>query len=238
MRRWVLFALPVVMLAASSPALAQSVASEKSSELLQELFVSEAVYVQEAGELQLTLGASMLRTERRTRRSAPAMIEFGVTSRLQVSAEAVFAVSRDSLAPATLSEPELGLAFAIRRDVERLALTVGLDREFDDDAVGSGWSPSVRAAQSLGNAQLHAGVRWEGTTAWWGSVAGIVPMGPWRASLEVGGMLNGRFGGVVAPSLTWVSSSGLEVGLGLPIGFGAEAYPRGLVVLLTWETEL
>src|SRR4051812_20108569 len=85
MRYVILFGL---VLLASCPVLAEEKKEEdKVGELTNELFTSEKIYIQDRGELYLVLEGAFARTNDGKETELAAELKYGVTDRMQLSAE-------------------------------------------------------------------------------------------------------------------------------------------------------
>lgn len=237
--------LAMCLTAFARPFVAQTPAAPRDDadgELLQEFFLGETVYPQHRHELQVTIGSAWRRSGGRSAMNLPVIVEFGLSNRLQLSTELSLAAVPGPDAPGGLAELETAVLYAIRPDVRRLAVSAGL--EFSIPVVDEGdedeelaWRPFVIAAQSVGRAQIHAGLRPRTRQQAVVNVAAVYPIGAWRATLEAAGTF-GRGGSLLAaPGLLWASPVGLEIGVGVPVRVGGNVAERGLVFLLTYEAE-
>lgn len=118
-------------------------------QIIQEFFITDAVYPQEAGETQLTLDTRV------DREIGPRLtVEYGVTDRLQIGATTpAIGVSAgdeaNTLEIGTLYNLLSGNSPFVLSTALQLALSRGERPE---------WEPSLIAAKQIGNAQLHASV--------------------------------------------------------------------------------
>ncbi|MCG8555368.1 MAG: hypothetical protein MJD61_08790 [Proteobacteria bacterium] len=109
-------------------------------QVLQELFVGEAVYPQELAELQLTLLGHGLRTPDGDMFGSAAALEFGLTSRLQVELEISLEHSAGADPDSPVSAPELGVYFAPLLCLEpELGVGTGLELTLPHPSDDAGW---------------------------------------------------------------------------------------------------
>jgi hypothetical protein len=237
-------------------------ARAESRALIEEFLTTEPVYVQPRGETELSSSFDYRRPAGDWR--IPVLVEYGITDRLEAEIEAVYLSlpgegSRDR-GPGDL---ELGLHYAIRPDVETVALTLGVNvgLPMGDETRGLGSGKTVVelmgiAGMKLGFAELHvAGVLEVGEEAEPELNAAVVyPRSDLRFTLETN-VLRGDGPGevrgasadpavgsgeqdlrvVMTPGLFHCPRPGIEYGIGLAIGLSRVAPDWGVVSRLTVE---
>jgi hypothetical protein len=234
-------------------------AGEPRTEDVEELFLADNAYPQEAFELQTTLG---MRGERRDTWEAmelSLLTELGLTERLQVEVRAPLRwVPRgEASGPEHASESgiEAGLLYAlVQRPDLGMVLSPGLEVELPlalsrSEAPGLAATPFVAVAQALGPVHLHLhlalemraprGARQELELEPAATFAATLPLGTLVPLLELGLAWEDEPRAWLSPGLVWRSTPWLELGLGLPARLSskgvAEVRPT---LLLTCEFEL
>jgi hypothetical protein len=124
---------------------------------IEEFFRSEAVRSEEKGELQSTLGVEGFR-----RNGGDAVLEFeyGLTDRLQFSAELPygFRSTEQAEVPVSWSTVNIGAEYQFVRSSRPMALTAGLAADLPAASRGKfAWEPEILVAKQLSATQLHAG---------------------------------------------------------------------------------
>lgn len=123
---------------------------------IEEFFRSEAVRSEDKGELQSTIDAESFH---RNGTDAELEFEYGVTNRLQFSAELPYGVRSDtqSEVPLSWSTVNLGAEYQFVRSSHPFALAAGLAADLPTTARSEfALEPDVLAAKRFGNTQLHA----------------------------------------------------------------------------------
>jgi hypothetical protein len=206
---------------------------------IEEFFLSEAVRNEDQGELQMTLGADFRRS---LGSNAVLELEYGLTGRLQVSAELPYGITAQqySEVPAGWSSATLGLQYQIVRK-STYALTAGMSVGFPVNQRGErGWEPTVLAARAFGKLQVQGSVVAEverESRSFAYNVASVYPLRrPWFPTLEWNARrILGRNAFYLTPGLYRHFSRGFEIGAGVPLGIGGTASPLGVVAKITWE---
>ena len=227
--------------------------SGKLDQVIEELFVGEAVYPQDALELQVTGDLGGSRTGDRPGASAGLEIEFGITDRLQISAEAAFEwVSTPMERLVGLGNPSLEVMYnpLSNRDRGR-ALSAGLRLSFPaaSRAGEDAWSTEAFAVayQVLGPVhtnltasvalELPTGAGAEREVSLAGALGLFLPIGRWVPVLELGAASGDRSpAAVLSAGTLWHPVDDLELGAAVQIGLDARSI--GGLVTATVELEL
>ena len=124
-------------------------------EYVQEFFLADAVRSQEKGELQVTFGFDF---RHGSGTNAFMKSEFGVTDRLQLSAEVPYGEGDEDIPASspTWSTPKVGVQYQIIHGQVPFSLTAGIHTELSSREIE--WEPSIIAARAVGKMQLHASV--------------------------------------------------------------------------------
>jgi hypothetical protein len=249
----VLSALPVL----TSPALAVPRPDDEPLQLVQELFTGETVFPQERGELQVSLAPDLLHTRNADVFASGLKLEYGLSSRLQVEAEAepVVVQSTTDARRTGLGQIEVGLrwsALDIRGSGLHLSLGAGvgvwsgveLEEDSSTSEAGREWETGLVLGHDIGRLQASAGL----------SAVGATDVGSERGTaLKVHGAVvlpfrSLRFSGEVlwlriasaretylTPGLTACLARNLEIGLGAALGIGGAADSFRLALRATYE---
>lgn len=195
-------------------------------QLAQELFLAETVYLQQKGEVQLTL-QSRLRNTIHLR----LLGEYGLSDRLQSS----LAVSTRDLQAEGERSIELGFMYAVLPFQSPVALSIGLDLDFGADPAPQ-WEPAVIAAKQWGRVQLHGSLSGElsgAGNALSGAAAILVDMGRLSPTLEW--VRSTEKEQLLAPGVFLHLREGAEVGLGVVLCRSCESAARGVHAMFTVE---
>ncbi|WP_437934186.1 hypothetical protein [Sorangium sp. So ce341] len=230
-------------------------AGEPAQPPVEELFLGETPFPQEALELQVTSAPAWERAGRRVRFGVPLLLELGITDRLQVGAELPLELVRhDRGATAGLGAVQaeamvnlvdsgaLGLALSAgleaalpagARDLGppgyALEPFVSVDKAIGGVHVGLSASAEVRLPAARGDAaELDPGV----------ALAVVLPVGSVAPTVELAAELDEAASLAVASGVLWHPAPGLELGAALELGLAGEAPDVGLLLLVTTEIEL
>ncbi|WP_437995727.1 hypothetical protein WMF26_31455 [Sorangium sp. So ce185] len=222
---------------------------------VEELFLGETPFPQEALELQVTSAPAWERDGRRVRFGVPLLLELGITDRLQVGAELPLELVRhDRGATAGLGAVQAGaMVNLVDSGALGLALSAGLEAALPAGArelgppgyalepfvsvdkamagvhVGLSASAEVRLpATRRGAAELSPGV----------ALAVVLPVGPVAPTVELAAELDEAASLAVASGVLWHPAPGLELGAALELGLAGETPDVGLLLLVTTEIEL
>lgn len=225
---------------------------------LEELFLSDLVFPQERGEVQVTLSASRADRQEGERLQLPLTLEYGITDRLQVELEwGGYRRDRfdaDDRSSDDFGDAEIGVSYswmAVGDSPWHIAtgLEVPVDlgnTPMDDDESDEGEEedegiePFFVLARDLGRwsgsqISLGGGAEvGEGETEWFGSLAGFVPVRGWVATAEINWTEEESY---FTPGVVWHPGGEWELGVGLPIGLGREADDWRWIATLTYEFE-
>ncbi|MCY1074012.1 hypothetical protein [Archangium lansingense] len=225
---------------------------------VEELFLADNAYPQEAFELQTTLGMSGEWRNTWEVMTLSLLTEWGLTDRLQIEVRAPLRWELGGVVagPEEPSESgiEAGLLYAlVHRPDLGLVLSPGLEVELPlslsrSEAPGLAATPFVAVAQSLGPVRLHlnlalelraGGARQDLELEPSATFAATLPLGTLVPLLELGLAWEDETRAWLSPGLVWRSTPWLELGLGLPTRLG----PKGVAevrptLLLTCELEL
>lgn len=242
-------------------------AQEEREKPIEEFLTAEPTYVESRGEIQLGAAFDYRRPADDWR--VPVLVEYGFTDRIEAEVEAsCLSVPRDGSRNLGPGDVELGLHYALRRDVAKVAITLGAVVGFPtgDEAKGLGAGETSLellgiAGVRLGRAELHVTgmleIEEEAEPAL--DVAAVYPRGNLRFTLEAnvlrgGGMSRAAArepaedpGEAVGKDRAWVvatpgmfhrPSPEFEYGIGVPIGLTSTAPDWGIIGRLTIEFEL
>ena len=253
MRQWVLHCLGCALgcwLAHPGTVSAQGAdIVERTPELLQEFFIAESVFPQDRHELQVTVGAVYRAGNGSRVWRLPAVVEFGLSDRLQVAAELPY-VSLSPVGAARargLGNAIVSLAYGVLLNAASTAVTVGLEVELPgrraDSLLTEGrvaWQPGVVVARQIGKAQVHVGAALELSRprSLSADVALVFPVRDLRLTTELNWLGDSDPILFFTPGLIWEAPSGLEVGAGIPMGLSADAPGTNLIVKLTYQVQL
>lgn len=217
---------------------------------IQELFIGETVYVQDAHEVQLTSSFDYRKNGPERTWRASQLAQYGLTDRLELDAELpiVPPAGSTSLRQAGIGDAELGVLYGLRRNIESLAVSAGLRfrTPSGSEQLGRGegekvLEPVLILARAFGPAELHVsgeiGYANHGSPREWTYGAGaVVPAGHWRLTLELDGRHDeGEKRLLLTPGLYRKNSRHLEIGVAVPIGLTPETADLGALARLTLE---
>ncbi|WP_437964198.1 hypothetical protein WMF04_31360 [Sorangium sp. So ce260] len=230
-------------------------AGEPAQPAVEELFLGETAFPQEALELQVTSAPAWERAGRRVRFGIPLLLELGITDRLQIGGELPLELVRDERgAAAGLGAVQAeALVNLVNDRALGLALSAGLEaglpagaRELGapgyalepfvslDKAVGGvhlafSASAEVRLPVARGDAaELSPGV----------ALGVILPVGAVAPTVELAAELEDTAALLLASGVLWHPARGLELGAALELGLMGETPDVGLLLLVTSEIEL
>jgi hypothetical protein len=221
----------LVLLLSCLPAIAdEKKEEEKVGELTNELFVGEKLYIQDKGELYLVLEGAFARTNDGKETEASGELKYGVTDRLQLSAE--FPVERVNPDNGETHQGISDLTLAFNYNfLQSDKFAAGVRSAFvlptgdDKRDLGGGefvWEPQILTATQIGKAELYIGVGGEigeDHNAFTYSVAGAYPFGPVVGILEVTGVASGDEDTLyITPGFSWHVNEHIEIEAGVPIG--------------------
>ncbi len=226
--RWPSAFLCVIGIACWGKAAAAGDRTEKPA-LIEEFLTTEPSYVQLAGELELSLAFDFRQPTEAW--SAPLLVEYGITDRIEAEVEASYlSVHRDGSHSHGPDDVELGLHYALRPEVTEVAVTLGaeLGLPTGDEARGLGSGRTEvgllgSAGLALGRAELHVTGRLdiEDEVEPGLSAAAVLPRGAFRFTLEANAL----------------QGEGQEPGRtadpGAPATLGGETGGEGLWVVVT-----
>ena len=254
--RALLFAAGFTILISSA-----STGSEREKpKLIEEFLTTEPSYVEPKGEVQVSSAFDYRRPAEDWR--IPLSIQFGITDRVEAEVDAIYlSIPGDGSTNRGPGDMDPGLHYALRPDVEKVSLTVGVD-------VGL---PTGNKAKDLGSGQvdvelfgitgmkvcqgeLHVtGVLDVGDKVEPGLDIGLAyPLGGLRLTLETNVVVDPERPGelavsqdkgenvwvIVTPGLFHRASPEIEYGIGVPIGLTRSSPDWGLIGRLTIEFEL
>ncbi len=234
--------------------------------LIEEFLTVEPSYVESRGEVQLGSAFDYRRPGSDWR--VPVLVEYGITDRIEAELEGSY-LSIPGVASRNrgLGDVDLGLHYALRPDVEQVAVTLGVDIGLPtgDEAKGLGSGQTDAeflgiVGTRLGRGELHvAGMLEVGGEAEPALSAGAVaPRGDLRFTLEANVLRNKERSTLVAQELVEGQGEGtesehlwvvltpglfhrprpeIEYGLGVPIGLTRAAPDWGIIGRLTIEFE-
>ena len=234
--------------------------------LIEEFLTAEPTYVESKGEFQVGAAIDYRRPARDWR--VPVLVEFGITDRIEAEVEASY-VSLPGAGSRNRGpgDVELGLHYALRPDVENVAVTLGVDIGLptgnEAKGLGSGQTNLEFlgiAGVRLGLAELHVAgrVEFDDEAEPALNAATVYPRGDFRFTLEANILRGAEKTGfveqdlmeepgegtdhenlvvVVTPGLFHHPSPEIEYGIGVPIGLTRAAPDWGIIARLTIEFE-
>ena len=220
------------------------------NELLQEFFIGETVYAQEKNEIQITSKPAYRNQRDRTKlKNIPIQIEYGFTDRFQVELGLpyVFHNLKGEHTTGSLGKLELGFLYNILRGNKPFALSVAVDVGLPTVRKGKEikaaeeteveWEPALIVAKQIGIVQVHASLVAEITkseSALTYNLGAVLPMGNWRATLELNGKIKDDKIIYLTPGVIWTGLDDFEFGLG--VSKSREAW--GVTLMATYEFSL
>jgi hypothetical protein len=260
------FVLSCVLGIVTLGGVASAAEPRKDPALLEEFLTAEPCYVQSRGEFELSAAFDHRRPGDAWR--LPVLVEYGITDRLSAEVEGSY-VSLDVAGSRGRGpgDTELGLLYALRPDVSRVALTlgasIGLPTGDEDEGLGSGRSDLELlgiVGVPLGRGELHVtGMLEMGDEEAEPALnaAAVLPAGDLRFTLE-GNLSRGGPSGwpdgapadaapadgdeegaclVATPGLFYRPGPEFELGIGVPVGLTETAPDWGIVGRVTFELE-
>ena len=226
----------------------------KVEEVVQELFLGQVAFPQDALELQITAMLGGSRAAGQTFAAAGLEVELGLTDRLQLSAEVPLEWASASASGARgtdVGNAALGALYNPLNDRARgVALSAGLELTLPtasrDGAAAWGVEAFAVAYRALGrvHGNLKLGVELERPTGSGaereispaGALGVLVPIGRWVPVLELRGDLRGDPAAVLAAGTLWHPAGGLELGAAAQLGLDTGSI--GGLVIATVELPL
>lgn len=268
-----LFYLIVIFLIAPWYSFAESVKSRghQVPQPIQEMFQSNLVYPQEKDEIQFTLFPSFSKNQRAKKARTLFEVEYGVTDAFQIIFEWDGLLYQNPKAGPTISGPgniEIGAQYSwmglgdgnthfsfgslVGLPVGPVdnGLTEGfleiqpfavLARDFPKlnqsqifFELGFNWADQIRSVPA-GSESATDSITW--------NVGAFLPIGLWRATLEINGSNNEWDGGnqneiFITPGIIYKLSREWEIGIAAPIGTTKTSDDYRAVGYLMWEFEL
>lgn len=217
---------------------------------LQDLFQSETVFPQGAGETQITLSPRFSFVRDGTRVELPLGIEYGITDAFQIGAEwDSFVRNRPSGTPAAqgIGDVEIAARYSwmnIAQSNAHVALGLALALPTGDKSrdLGEGHvtvTPSAvlafdirrwPGAQALANLGVEIGAR---HAPWFLNFGFFVPIHQITATMEWNLTESGD--DYATPGLIWRFAEGFEAGVGVPIGLNAGSDRYRVIAMFTHE---
>jgi len=216
----------------------------KVDEVIEELFLGEIAFPQDALELQVTADLGGARAGDVTTLGGGVEVEFGITDRLQLAARVPLArVSAPMERHAGLGNASLEALYNPLSDRGRgLALSVGLELSLPSPS-GAGedaWTVEAFAAlyKVLGrvHANLSVGVELEREVSPSAALGVFAPIGRWAPVLELRVEAEAEPAAVVSAGALWHPIDDLELGAAVQVGLDARSF--GGFLLATFELEL
>jgi hypothetical protein len=239
-------------LACASSAAAQP---SKLDDVIQEVFLGEAVFAQDQLELQITNGLAYARSEDEDLFADGLAVELGITDDLQIEASmagegrrspegsaAGLGNSEVGLLYGFLSDPSLGLALSTGLGVGFPAITSGVGEDaYSLELVFIAYKVlgPIHANLSLAPELVFAGDEEETTVEGGAALSLFHPVGAFVPLVELGVGLDEEGTAVaLAGGLLWHPREEVEVGVSAVVGL-TEASPEGGAFLnVAWEIEL
>lgn len=222
---------------------------------IEELFLGETAFPQEALELQITSAPRWERDGHQVGFRIPLLLELGITDRLQLGGELPLELARqESGVVAGLGSVELEALYNLVNERGLgLAVSAGLGAGLPAGARGLGapgyaLEPFVSLDKAIGG--VHVGIsasaeirlptagRDAAELSPGASLGVILPLGDVVPTLELAAEIEDTTSLLVAPGVLWHPARGLELGAALELGLAGEAPDAGLMLLFTREIEL
>jgi hypothetical protein len=255
---WRVVALCVVGVSSLCP-IAAAGAEKEQRALIEEFLTAEPCYVQLKGETEFSSAFDYRKPAGDW--SVPILVEYGITDHIEAEVEARYlSVPGDGARSRGPGDVELGLHYALRPDLDKVAVTLGADVGLPtgDEARGLG-SDQVGveffaiAGLKRGRAELHVtGMLEVGEEVEPGlNTAVVYPHGDLRFTLEANVLSGALKTGeepdeekgnedlwvVVTPGLFHRPSPEIEYGIGVPLGLTKAAPEWGIIGRMTIEFE-
>jgi len=219
-----------------------------------QLFMGRTVQTQDQGTVEMSIGMSHERSSvsqgSERFNEIKARGEYGVTDRLQLSAELPYQIEdrpgSTFSAQENVGNVEVGAMYSLLRADDPISLSAGLDVQIpvghqanlpSTDMRSSDqtlWKPSLIVARDFGGMQVHTNLQAElgGDQRGFNyDVAGIVPVGRFAPSLELNArtMESATPQFYATPGLSYSFSDRAQVGLGVPIGLNESSTQAAVV---------
>ncbi|WP_437585823.1 hypothetical protein [Sorangium sp. So ce1000] len=249
-----------LLVASTAAAPAEQEQTEAADEQMQppveELFLGETAFPQEALELQLTSAPRWEHDGRQVGFRIPLLLELGITDRLQLGGELPLELARrDSGVVAGLGSVEVEALYnLVNARGLGLALSAGLGAGLPAGAralgaPGYALEPFVSLDKAIGGV-VHVGIsasaevrlpaarRADAELSPGAALGVIVPLGDVVPTVEIAAELEDTASLLLAPGVLWHPARGLELGAALELGLAGEVPDAGLLLLVTREIEL
>ncbi|HTN85387.1 MAG TPA: hypothetical protein VL242_16930 [Sorangium sp.] len=228
---------------------------EPEQPVIEELFLGELAFPQEALELQIASAPAWRRRGRLVRFSIPLQLELGLTDRLQIGGELPLELVRDDRGVAAGPGVLRAEALYSFLDDRALGLTIsaGIEAGFpagsrELGAPGYALEPFVSVHKSFGAVHLCLSASAEVTLPVARSdateigpgvaLAAVLPAGDLAPTVELAVELDDATSLRFAPGVRWHPARGLELGAALSLGREGDAPELGLLLLVTKEIQL
>ncbi|WP_437756367.1 hypothetical protein [Sorangium sp. So ce1389] len=228
---------------------------EPEPPVIEELFLGELAFPQEALELQIASSPAWRRHGRLVRFSVPLQLELGITDRLQIGGELPLELARNDRGVAAGLGVVRAEALYSFLDDRALGLTISAGVEAglpagsrELGATGHALEPFVSVHKSFGSVHLCLSASAEVTLPAAPSdaaeispgvaLAAVLPVGDLAPTVELAAELDDAASLLFAPGVRWHPARGLELGAALSLGLEDEAPDLGLLLLVTTEIQL
>lgn len=228
----------------------ESVAQKgEMDEYLQEFFLSETVFPQEAKEIQFTLKPYLSQSDD-THFSIPLTVEYGITDRLQVEIEVPYLISSSKKRTTIqgMENLEIGVLYNVIKSNRPFALSMGVEfplktasrkiREYDPE---TSVEAIIIAARQFGKAQIHAKMGSEisaGKSTMNYGVASIFKFGRCKPTFELNWDNEEARTLSVTPGVLWTEPGGLEFGMAFSTKVPNTYASWGVIASFTYEFSL
>ncbi len=243
-----------------------SAEGREEPKLIEEFLTAEPCYVEAKGELQLGSAFDYRKPAGDLR--FPVLAEYGITDRIQAEVEASYlSVSGGATRNRGQGDLELGLHYALRPEVEEVAVTLGAGVSLPTGEASKGLGTGETGVELLGIAGLRLGaaelhvagmLEFEHEVEPALNAAAVYPLADFRFTLESNLLRGGqrtRIGEqdltdvpeqpgsenlwlVVTPGLFHRPRQEIEYGIGLPIGLTRAAPDWGVIGRVTIELDV
>jgi hypothetical protein len=241
-------------LTASLACAPSAAAAPELDDVVQEVFLGEAVFAQGRLELQITNAVSYLRAGGDELLGDAVQAELGLTEDLQIEASAAGQSRRSPEGSAAgLGNSEVGMLYGLVSDrATGIALSAGLGVGFPAAKSGVGedvysLEPVVIVYKVLGPLHTNLSVAPEvvfeddeaGTTVGGRAALSLLyPLGRFVPVLEIGGDRDDDVTVALAGGLLWHPHDDVEVGVAVVVGLTTESPDAGGFLHMAWEIEL
>ncbi len=212
---------------------------------IEELFLAELAFLQDAGEFQVSGRIGRQSSGEGSFDTASLALEYGINDWFQIGLEGPYErYDADDMESAQRGFGKLELGFSARlHHSEGFIISAGLEAELptQDEDLGENefeWGPQVNAAWNGMGRQFYVGLNYETSadeSAFGYSAAVALATGPIVPILEWTGTSDEEGGHYLTPGLVAELADDVEGSLGVTVGLDENAADWGLMLTLTRE---